>query len=339
VLGVFLVATALMLLLLELGLRTFGSLNIHYYTGTKTPGLHQYPYGEIPINADGYPDEEFVRTGTKWRVGYVGDSVTYGVGAGYGYRLPDLLQKAYPQYDHWVFANVGELLDQKNLIGQVERFRLNAVVYLMNLNDIMPDAGDAQASTWITRTRATWLGSLDNFLRGRSYLFTSVRLGLKNTLQRLGYEQHGLPAFELFPRANGPIIEATARRVASALTTATGHGLLRSCVLILPYEMQVSRDAARRYRDLGFKWEAGFEEGSTQAALVAAFERLGVTVLDGREAFTGSDLKIGEAFVYDRGDKIDWNHPTRAGHALLAAWLSQPDRVEKCFAPTRGQLP
>ncbi len=86
------------MLMLEVGLRVFGSLDIHYYTGTKTPGLHQYPYGDVPINAAGFPDEEFQLGGTKRRVGYIGDSVTYGVGAGYGFRVPDLLQQQFPQY-------------------------------------------------------------------------------------------------------------------------------------------------------------------------------------------------------------------------------------------------
>jgi len=48
----------------------------------------------------------------------------------------------------------------------------------------------------------------------------------------------------------------------------------------------------------------------------------GVNVYDAREAFSGLRLKVGEAFVYDKGDKIDWNHPNRFGHARIAAWLS-----------------
>lgn len=336
VLGVLIAGTAFVLILLELGFRIFGSVNIHYYTGTKTPGVYHYPYGEVPVNAAGYPDEEYVLTSTKRRIGYVGDSVAYGVGAGYGYRVPDLLQQQFPQYEHWVFANVGDRLEQRTLLKQVETFKLDAIVYLMNLNDIVPDSDSSESSTWITSARGGWLGGVDEALRGNSYLYTYLRLGLKDALQRLGYEHHGLPAFELMPSAHHNVIDATAARVAAGLAAAGRLRDLRACVVILPYEMQVSADAAQVYRKLGFSWEAGFEAGSTQQLLLAAFARLGVTAFDGREAFAGTALKVGEAFVYDKGDKVDWNHPNRKGHALLAAWLAaRPDLSGRCFGPAR----
>ena len=331
VLGVLAAAFLLLLVLAEVALRLFGSLNIHYYAGTKTPGLHRYPYGDVPINADGYPDEEFNRSGTKKRIGYVGDSVTYGVGAGYGYRAPDLLQGRFPAFDHWVFANVGERLEPRRLLSQLDTFRLDAVVYLMNLNDIVPDGDSAQAETWIVEARSGWMGRLDTSLRGASYLYTYLRLGLKNVMQRSGYESHGMQAFELAPKANPAVIEATARRVADILNVVRSHGPL-ACVVILPYEMQVSKDAARTYRELGFSWEEGFESGSTQQLLIDALRQRGVTAFDALKAFAGTDFKVGEAFVYNRGDKVDWNHPTRAGHARLAGWLADiPEFASQCL--------
>lgn len=30
---------------------------------------------------------------------------------------------------------------------------------------------------------------------------------------------------------------------------------------------------------------------------------------------------VGEYFVYDKGDKLDWNHPNRAGHRAIADYL------------------
>ena len=334
-LGVLLTLCVFVLALLEIGLRTFGSLEIHYYTGTKRPGVHHYPYGDVPINSAGYPDEEYVVTDGKRHIGYVGDSVTYGVGTGYGYRIPDLLQAKLPQYDHWVFANVGDRLTEKTLVSQVNRFKLNSVIYLMNLNDIVPDSESAESSTWIVSAQEGWFGRVDAALRGHSYLYTYLRLGIKNGLQRLGYEHHGMPAFELMPSAHGPVIDATAKRVADALKAASGgQADFRSCVVILPYEMQVSADAARVYRGLGFSWEQGFETGSTQQKLLEAFGRLGVTAFDSRDAFSGTDLKVGEAFVYNKGDKIDWNHPNRRGHALIAAWLeTRPGIIDRCYGP------
>lgn len=334
-LAVFAVAVGGVLIVAEVALRLFGSVNIHYYAGTKTPGLHRYPYGDVPINSDGYPDEEFARDSPKARVGFLGDSVTYGVGTGYGYRVPDLLQQRLPQFEHWVFANVGTRLELKVLQRQVKTFRLDSVVYLMNLNDLVPDSDDAAADTWIAGAQQGWMGRLDTALRGSSYLYTYVRLGLKNAMQRLGYEAHGLPAFELFPNAHRGVIDATAKRVAEALDAARQEGV-RTCVVVLPYEMQISKDAARTYREMGFAWEEGFEGGSTQRILIEALGKRGVTAFDGLEAFAGTDFKIGEAFVYDRGDKVDWNHPTRPGHARLAEWLAgKADFVSACL-PAQG---
>ncbi len=68
-------------------------------------------------------------------------------------------------------------------------------------------------------------------LRGSSYLYTYLRLGLKNGMQRLGYEAHGLPAFELLPGQHRDVIEGTARRVAAALEAAARQGV-RPCVLV-----------------------------------------------------------------------------------------------------------
>jgi hypothetical protein len=335
--AVLLIGLVVVLLAFELGLRAFGSLTIDYYTGTKLPGLHRYPYGDVPINSSGFPDEEFVARGDKKRIGYVGDSVTYGIGAGYGYRLPDLLQARLPNYEHWVFAGVGERLDRAMLLNEVERFKLDAVIYLMNLNDIVPDADSPGASTWVgTVARADWFGRMDVALRGRSYLYTYIRFGLKNALERRGFEHHSMEAFELHPTVHQGVIEATTHRVASALAAAAGQREVRTCVVVLPYEMQVSSDAARVYKGLGFSWESGFEAGSTQQLLMTAFKRLGVTAFDAREAFSGRELKVGETFVYNKGDRVDWNHPNRAGHALLASWLATvPGFGEACLPADR----
>jgi hypothetical protein len=101
--------------------------------------------------------------------------------------------------------------------------------------------------------------------------------------------------------------------------------------------MQVSRDAADTYRKLGFAWEPGFEMGSTQKELLTRFDRLGITALDGRQAFDGMVMNVGEAFVYDKGDKVDWNHPTRRGHSIIAEWLAGQDRIARlCYGRVPG---
>ena len=340
-LTIFLVTIIGMLLiagLAELSLRVFGKLNISYYTGYTTPGKHQYPYGEIPINSDGSPDEEFVADPSRKRVGYFGDSITYGVGAGYGFRIPDLLQEKFTGYQHWVFAQVGAVPTAAQVSKEVAKHQLASVIYLMNLNDTLPDEQSssslnaAQQELTNIATNQSVLSSIDSALRGKSYLYTYLRLGLKNALQRAGYEAHGQMAYELRPAQYRSVIDQTANRVVALVKTLEAQGV-KVCVLLLPYEMQVSADAAQTYSKLGFSWEAGFLQGSTQEALKQTMQTNGVNIFDARAAFHGLQLKVGDAYVYDKGDKVDWNHPNRFGHKTIANWLAaQADFPAKCLS-------
>jgi hypothetical protein len=334
---VALIGLLLVALSAELALRIFGTLRIDFYTGHSSPGVHEYPYGSIPINRVGSPDEEFIPIASKKRIGYFGDSVTYGVGAGYGYRVPDLLQNAFPAHQHWVFAQVAAVPTARQILREVAKHRLSSVIYLMNLNDILPDepspgAADAQRKAFTSLSDlASPLQPLDDALRGKSYLYTYMRLGLKNALQRAGYEVHGQLAYELRPRQYQVVVAQTTARVVELVRAVSAQGV-KACIVLLPYEMQVSSDAAQTYAKLGFSWEQGFLDGATQEALLHPLRRSGVRVFDARHAFSGLQLKVGEAFVYDKGDKIDWNHPNRFGHARIAAWLaSESGFREQCL--------
>jgi hypothetical protein len=81
--------------------------------------------------------------------------------------------------------------------------------------------------------------------------------------------------------------------------------------------MQISKDAAKTYSDQGIKWEDGFGNGSTQQILRKYLTMK--NVYDGRGAFDDvrDTAPVGTYFVYNKGDKIDYNHPNREGHALL----------------------
>ncbi len=99
-------------------------------------------------------------------------------------------------------------------------------------------------------------------------------------------------------------------------------------VVLLPYEMQISREAAETYAELGIHWEPGFIGGATQRMLS---DRMNpeIPIFDSLLAFVGQDdpeparqkHRVGEFFVYNKGDKLDWNHPNRAGHRRIANFL------------------
>lgn len=308
----------------EIALRFIVPYNIGYYTALKGEGRYEYPYGTVIFNSHGWPDAEFDLSSEKPRIGYFGDSVVYGVGAGYGHRFPDLLQHKYPQYEHWANGLSGNGLQDSYMVEQAKKFRLDTVIYVMNMNDLIPvvQAGATikDGGHFFFKVRNAVSGALDG-LRGKSYLYTYIRTLFKNVMTRAGYGHTGFKAAELFPKAHKDIIADNAQRINAADAALSALGIT-FCVIILPYEMQVSQDAAKTYKALGITWEEGFLKGSTQEMIK---EQLSVAhIYDAREAFKEfGRAPVGTLFVYNRGDKIDFNHPTRAGHALIAKGFAE----------------
>ncbi len=320
--------TLAVLIGLELALRLIVDFNPSYYMGyqEQRPGaVINYPYGVIRFNQDGFPDDEFEVQKKRPRVAYIGDSVCYGVGAGQGYRVSDILEREYPAFEHMnmsfgVGAGISEKSTQRILNWQ-ERYGIDLFVYLMNLNDILPDQKEQAPKNILG-----WRKAFD-WLRGRSYLYTYVRLIIKNVYIRRGFEVTNQRMYEMFPSASQAVIDATCVRIRALDKELKKRGS-RLVVVILPYEMQVSEDASRTYRAAGVSWADEFIARGTQSALL---ERLnGVPVFDAYEAFVSPDLNtdretytVGECFVYNKGDKLDWNHPNRKGHRLIAEFLER----------------
>lgn len=309
----------------EIALRFIIPYDIGYYTAVRKPGQYDYPYGTITMNGDGYPDQPFDKSGTKKRIGYFGDSVIFGVGAGEGYRLSDLIEKEYPQYDHWTFSMIANGVQGNEVADIARAYGLDTVVYGMNLNDILPSvtttpSGEAVETPFLFRAQQWVENHIDGKLRGHSYLYNGLRTLFKNAMTRLGYSHTGFKAAELYPKENEAVVRDVADRI-NGVGELLNKSNIRFCILILPYEMQISQDAAHTYHDLGIRWEDGFVDGSTQDMLKSLLKTK--NIYDGRDAFAGlhDTAQVGEYFVYNKGDKIDFNHPNRAGHARLADGL------------------
>lgn len=338
-LGLNFVLFAGLALVAEIALRLYVPYNPGYYVAVRGNSREvEYPYGTIKINADGFADIDW-DLGSARHVGYFGDSVTYGVGAGHGYRFSDLLREAYPEWTHLNLGGIGLSVSQETIETSLEladRYDLDTAVYFLNLNDIVPDVsvarGDPQAkpgkAPW-SRRALSWLSNHSDWLRGKSYLYTSLRTLVKNRLEASGVGFHGYKAFELEPSAEREVLLQTMRRIENFHAALAERGV-ELIVVMLPYEMQISDEAARVYRDHGIHWEEGFLEGSTQRILQ---ERLGerMRVIDLMPAFVDpadpaasrAANGVGEYFVYDRGDKLDWNHPNREGHRRIADYLTR----------------
>ena len=87
---------SIILIILEIFCRFFVDFNSGYYSSSKknlNNSFITHPYGKIPVNKYGFFDEEFKLKEDKQVIAYFGESVTYGVGAGYPYRFTEYLDK------------------------------------------------------------------------------------------------------------------------------------------------------------------------------------------------------------------------------------------------------
>ena len=326
-LGVNVAVLIFLLLAAEGILRIYVPRNLGYYAAiTTTESELVYPYGKILINSDGYPDAEFGRDEAP-RIGYFGDSVTYGVGAGYGHRFSELLEERFPEYEHLNFAGVGTSPTRQaveRMVETAERFGIDHALLFFNLNDILPtlEPNDRAIS------RARRLRDTLDRLRGHSYLYTWVRTRISQSLLR--GDGGGLkPMPELHPNFHRPVFQQTASRVTDLWRALDVRGIEMTLIL-LPYEMQISAEAERAYRDAGVKWQAGFVDRSAQKMLRRSLPS-DLRTIDAYWAFVDREDEeasrqangLGEFFVYDEGGSLDWNHPNRAGHRAIARYLAE----------------
>ena len=149
---------------LELALRLLVDFNPSYYMAyeKQRPGaVIDYPYGVIRFNQDGFPDaDEFKSQKDQPRVAYIGDSVCYGVGAGQGYRVSDILEREFPAFEHMNMSfGVGSGIAGKSvqrILDWQEKYKIDLFIYLMNLNDILPDQSDKAPKKTLRWRKSNW---------------------------------------------------------------------------------------------------------------------------------------------------------------------------------------
>jgi hypothetical protein len=326
--------TAVLLCLLagvaEAVLRHTIPYRVDFYTGTfVSKRLIRFPFGDMPFNAHGYPDRDWRDDDPRPRVGFWGDSITSGVGAGFGYRFTDIISAGRPDRDYRNFGGVGEdgiadTVAADKVVAAAKRYRLQKIVYAMDLNDLLPDRGiRAQPHSLLYRVKRALAPYLD-LLRTRSYLYNYVRTKVTTAAARLGYGYHGDESYELHPVRNAAVIMQTVERI-NTLAARLGNDGVQLCVAIFPFEMQVSAAAAARYRQYGIRWSDELLQGEPQKMILAGLSET-ITGVDLTGAFRQGALSrdaigVGQYFVFNRGDALDWIHPNRSGHRLIAQYL------------------
>jgi hypothetical protein len=320
----------LLLVAAEVLLRFTVSYRVDYYTGSMVSNrLITYPFGDMPFNSNGYPDREWDETDPRIRVGFWGDSITSGVGAGFGYRYTDIISDTRRDSYYMNFGGPGEdgIADDRaidRIIEIAERHRLKKIVYAMDLNDILPDkeAPEARHSE-LFKAKPLIKRYLD-VLRTRSYVYNYLRVKLTNAAVRMGYGYHGDEAFELHPARNAVIVNQTVDRINRLWVSLKRHEV-DLCVVLFPYEMQISADAAARYQQDGVRWSSELLEDEPQKMILGRLSRE-IVAVDLAPAFHQSPegrrpIGVGKYFVFNQGDALDWVHPNRDGHRLIADYL------------------
>lgn len=315
------------LIILEIFCRAFIKFDSGFYSLAKRDLNKPYivhPYGKIPINKQGFFDKDFEFKNDKPIIGYFGDSVTYGVGAGYPYRFTEYLDDINPKFEHInLSGGLGASLINWNT--RKEKFLLSnnvkRIVYVMNMNDIAPlsnqiiEKNNEKKGIKNINYIKNFVRPFDQILRGNSNLYTYLRFLIKKRLVKAGYDSSGYEAIELFPKKNINHIVNSAKQIDKWLEKTQNLGLT-SCVVVLPYEMQISKDAENHYRSINIKFDKDFINFSTQKLIkknLKNFKNFYIVTNKGFE-----EKKIGHYFVYNKGDKIDFNHPNRKGHLVIA---------------------
>ena len=300
------------------------------YKKNKNDKFIIHPYGKIPINKHGFFDEEFDFDKNKKVIAYFGDSVTYGVGAGYPYRFTEFLDQLENKFQH-INLSGGLGVSLNNWNKKHEKFlitnNIKRVVYVMNLNDIAPmsqklSVKDQNQESKIKNVNfiRKFMKPFDDFFRGFSVFYTYLRYLIKNQLVKAGYESSGYEAIELFSKKNEKNIIKAAKKIDQWLDLTKKKGF-KSCVVILPYEMQISNKAKEYYQSINIKFEKDFTNFSTQKLIKNYLKNNNDFFIIDKAGF--KENEVGYYYVFNKGDKIDFNHPNKRGHLNIAKEISK----------------
>ena len=341
------VAINLLLLLLigifaEIFLRSSIKFSADYYSSPskKTSAgssRNIHPYGSIPINSKGFYDKEWDNPKTKLRYAYFGDSVVYGVGAGYPNRITEYLDILETEVEHVnisgglgaSFLTLG--IEAKAIANKIRANEIDKLVYVMNLNDIAPlsyqqnetkNNSDEILPTGARLLRNKFIESIDANFRGKSYLYGVFRSSVKHFLvSQLGLNSSGFKAIELQPNKYEVDIRKSAKNLSTAINDINSFGI-DICILILPYEMQISNNARDEYKKMGIIFEDSFGNFKTQKIFINEFKNHSkINIYSLGNKF--DEAEIGKYFVFNKGDKIDFNHPNHLGHKEIAREISE----------------
>jgi hypothetical protein len=244
------------------------------------------------------------------------------------------MRAALPAYQHFTIGESGAGVPSVAQIDEiVSQLALDKLIYVMNLNDVRPTeiprgpGEEPSAPSLMQRIRNTRVVATFDRLATFSRVYNMLRIAARNSMIRRGLDGYGgVPAYELKPNVYQDAFLQTAQRV-NELGAALADRAVEFCVVVLPYEMQISAPAERFYAEEGIEWDPTFVEGGAQSVLAVRMDP-SIQLLDARRAFVRPGQEedretndLGEYFITRAGGALDWNHPNRLGHRVLAEFL------------------
>lgn len=353
-------AVATTLILFEFAIRTVAPQPLHYYDfevrdggkalvagnvrearyvlppgqGPYRPG-HEYWMGRyrVRINSKGWRDveHELEKPAGTFRIGIIGDSVTFGTGVQlediYFRVLEQLLRRrGYGHVEVLGFAGGASNAYFAKLVIEdaVSAYDLDAVVLGFNLNDILPAQrvqAEANAATKV-KSKRTLLSELaemaDGVFRSDSHLFHVFRERAKAVFRRAGFVDPNM-TFQAFLEMEDDRAIRAWGDTSDILTDIDAFLKTRDIpfiVAVVPVDMQVSSDIAEMYRKQGFRFSHSLEEGLPQKRVQELAERHDFLIADPLDRFRRTPNVV--KFIRTEGGSIDWAHLRPEGHVLLA---------------------
>ena len=294
---------------------------------------------KVTINSRGWRDDEhsLEKPPGVTRIMVVGDSVVFGYGVQADEMFPKVLERGLNRQGPGRYQVVslggagGNTYSQRRIIkDNVRLYDPDLVILAFNLNDILPkifgrgNESSAGIGLSIFKTAVRLRMTLDRAFRARSHLYFLVRERMKVVLRKFGIASPTVVPLAAFDIKSDSGIAALwdTREALMDIAAQLRKDRVPFLLAILPADMQVSPKIADLYRrEYGFVFDDSLVAGTPQKIIANFARQHGIDCIDLLPSFRTDPEE--KKFFRIYGASIDWNHPNRLGHKIIAAELEK----------------
>lgn len=293
----------------------------------------------VTINSRGWRDDEhsLEKPPGVTRVMVVGDSVAFGYGVRLEKMFPKVLERGLNSRGPGRYEVIslggagGNTYSQRRIIkANVAIYDPDLVILAFNLNDILPkifgreNGHSAGGGRSISRTAMRLRRTLDRELQGRSHLYFLLRERMKVLVRKFGIASPTMVPLAAFDMESDSGMAAwwDTREALLEIAEQLRKDRVPFLLAILPVDMQLSPKIADLYRrEYGFVFDDSLVHGRPQKMIADFARQQGIACIDLLPSFRKDPEE--KKFFRIYGGSIDWNHPNRLGHKIIAAELEK----------------